>query len=331
MEKREPLTARALLEIGGAFQTSRPLLTAVELDLFTRLGDARLTASELARAMGVDERALSYLLDALAAQRLLEKVSGGYQNTAEGRTLLVRGAPGSILAVLEHYANLWVRWATLTEVVRAGHPVARREEGGAGSLESFLGAMHALAQESAPQVAEAIGLKGVRRMLDVGGGAASYSIAFAQAEPGLTAVVFDLPDVVPIARRNIEAAGLQERITTQAGNYHEDAFETGFDLVLLSAIVHSNSQQENAALVRKCFDALAPGGRLVIRDFIMSPDRTEPAPGALFAINMLVNTPGGGTFTEAEMRSWLDAAGFTDTRRVDLPGMNALMIGTRKA
>ncbi|HPO74056.1 MAG TPA: methyltransferase dimerization domain-containing protein, partial [Armatimonadota bacterium] len=111
MEKREPLIARALLEIGGAFQTSRPLLTAVELDLFTRLGDAKLTAAELAQAMGVDERALSYLLDALAAQRLLEKVSGAYKNTPEGRTLLVRDAPGSILAVLEHYANLWARWA----------------------------------------------------------------------------------------------------------------------------------------------------------------------------------------------------------------------------
>ena len=240
----------------------------------------------------MDERALTYLLDALVAQRLLDKVSGAYQNTPEGRALLVRDAPGSILAALEHYANLWTRWGTLTEVVRVGHPIACREEGGDGSLESFLGAMHALAQESAPQVAEAIGLKGVRRMLDVGGGAASYSIAFAQAEPGLTAVVFDLPDVVPIARPEHRARYLQERITTRATtiSHLRDRLRS-----YSSAIVHSNSAEENAALVRKCFDALAPGGRLVIRDFIMSPDRTRARSRGALRDQHAVNTPGGGT------------------------------------
>jgi cyclopropane fatty-acyl-phospholipid synthase-like methyltransferase len=196
-------------------------------------------------------------------------------------------------------------------------------------LESFLGAMDVFAREAAPQVAAAVGLSGVRRMLDVGGGAASYAIAFAQAEPELTAVVFDLPNVVPIAQRHIRRAGLEARLTTQAGDYRTDTFGSGFDLALLSAIVHSNSFEENADLVRRCYDALVPGGRLVIRDFIMSPDRTQPAPGALFAINMLVSTEGGGTYTEAEMRAWLETAGFREIQRIDLPGMNALMIGRR--
>lgn len=322
---------QAITEMARRFQESRVLLTAAELDLFTHLAGQRRSAAELAQAIGADTRALTKLLDALVALGTLLKEENAYRNTPVAERFLVRDAPDSVLAALKHSAQMWDRWSALTEVVRTGKPAQYREvnERGQEWLESFLGAMDVFAREAAPQVAAAIGLSGVRRMLDVGGGAASYAIAFARAEPQLTAVVFDLPNVVPIARRNIERAGLSHRITTQAGDYRVDTFDTGFDLVLLSAIVHSNSLEENADLVRKCFAALAPGGRLVIRDFIMSPDRTQPPAGALFAINMLIGTEGGGTYTEAEMRAWLSDAGFAQIDRVDLPGMNALLIGTR--
>ncbi|NLC58422.1 MAG: methyltransferase domain-containing protein [Armatimonadetes bacterium] len=325
-------TPQAIMEMARGFQESRMLLSAAELDVFTHLAGGRHGAAELAQAIGADARALAALLDALVALGVLEKDRDGtYGNTPTTAQLLVRDAPGSMLAALAHSAHMWERWSALTDVVRSGRPAALPEVNQRGSewLESFLGAMDVFAREAAPQVAAAVGLSGVRRMLDVGGGAASYAIAFAQAEPELTAVVFDLPNVVPIAQRHIRRAGLEARLTTQAGDYRTDTFGSGFDLALLSAIVHSNSFEENADLVRRCYDALVPGGRLVIRDFIMSPDRTQPAPGALFAINMLVSTEGGGTYTEAEMRAWLETAGFREIQRIDLPGMNALMIGRR--
>ena len=329
MEKKETLTTRALLEIGGAFQTSRPLLTAVELDLFTRLGGAKLTAADLAQALGVDERALTYLLDALVAQRLLDKVSGAYQNTPEGRALLVRDAPGSILAALEHYANLWTRWGTLTEVVRVGHPIACREEGAMAHWRVSW-APCALAQESAPGRRRRLASKACAGC-SMSVGAASYSIAFAQAEPGLTAVVFDSTRCGSDCRRNIERAGLQERITTQAGNYHlASTFGTGFDLASLRHRPQQLRGGERGARAQVSM-LWHPAGGWSFAIFIMSPDRTEPAPGALFAINMLVNTPGGGTFTEAEMRSWPRCCRFLRHAPGRSPGMNALMIGTRKA
>jgi len=216
-------------------------------------------------------------------------------------------------------------------VVRTGRPadLAEINERGPEWIESFLGAMAVFSRARAPQVGAAIGLSGVRRMLDVGGGPGTYDIAFARAEPGLSAVVFDLPNAIHIAERNIAAAGLSDRITTQAGDLRTDEFGSGFDLVFVSAIVHMLSCDENADLVRRCAVALAPGGRLVIQDHIMSEERTSPVPGAIFAINMLVGTEGGSTYTEGEMRAWMEGAGLEGVRRIDLPGPNGLMVGTR--
>ncbi|MDH7571600.1 MAG: methyltransferase [Armatimonadota bacterium] len=324
-------TPEAIFGVGSAFQQSRVLITAAQLDLFTLLSSGPQSVQTLAARLGANRRALTRVLDAVVAMGLLEKSGETYRNTPAAQAFLVRGAPESMLAALEHMGNMWERWGRLTEIVRTGKPAAlpRVDDRGDAFLESFLGAMDALARHAAPQVAAAVGLSGVRRLLDVGGGAGSYAIAFARAEPALEAVVFDLPNVVPIAQRNIQKAGLAHRITTRAGDYHTDSLGSGFDLALLSAIVHSNTFEENARLVRKCYQALEPRGRLVIRDFIMSPDRTEPPAGALFAINMLVGTEGGGTYTEAEMREWMEDAGFEGVHRVDLPGMNALMIGRR--
>lgn len=326
-----PPAPQSILAVSGGFQQSRVLLTAAQLDLFSRLVADPLSSGDLASMLGVDARALGMLLDALTALGFLHKSGGRYSLSDDSRTFLVRGAPRSILGVLEHHANIWDRWHTLTEVVRTGCPVPYPDVNDRGEqwLESFLGAMDALARDAAPHVAAAIGLAGVRRVLDVGGGAASYAIAFALAQPALTAVVLDLPNVTPIARRAIVRAGLEARIATVDGDYDRDELPGGFDLVLLSAIVHSCSPAEIAELFRKCHRALAPGGRLVVRDFVMAPDRTAPAPGALFAINMLVGTDGGGTYTEAEMRGWMEEAGFADVRYADLPLMNALMIGRK--
>jgi cyclopropane fatty-acyl-phospholipid synthase-like methyltransferase len=154
--------------------------------------------------------------------------------------------------------------------------------------------------------------------LDVGGGSGAYAIAFAQAQPGLEVVVFDLPNVVPLTQGYVAAAGLSDRITTQSGDYNVNELGAGFDLAFLSAIIHANSPEQNRALLVRCARALNPGGQVVIQDFIMDEDRTTPAFGALFALNMLVGTSGGDTYTEAEVNGWLEACGFTDFRRMEV-------------
>jgi cyclopropane fatty-acyl-phospholipid synthase-like methyltransferase len=189
--------------------------------------------------------------------------------------------------------------------------------------------MHRNAGERAPLVVKAVGTEGVERMLDVGGGSGAYSIAFAQASEKLHATVLDLPSVLPITQGHINEAGLAARIETHAGDLRRDRLGTGFNLVLVLAICHMLSPEENQDLLRRCFEALAPQGRLVIQDFILESDKTSPKQGALFALNMLVGTPAGSTYSADEYTSWMHDAGFQEVRQIRLPGPSSLILGAR--
>ena len=299
-----------LMQIARGFMESRVLLTAVELDLFTAVG-AGATADEVARACGAHPRGATVLLDALAAMGLVTKQGGRYANTPTGARFLGAASPDSGRAALLHSAHLWRRW------------------GDEDWTTAFIAAMHKYAAGRAPHVVAAVGTAGVSRMLDVGGGSGAYSIAFARAAPGLRAEIFDLASVVPIARGHIAQAGLADRVTTRVGDLTCDDLGSGHDLVLLSAICHMLGPDGNRDLLRRAARALAPGGRLVIQDHILRADRTAPRAGALFAINMLVGTEQGSTYTEEEYSAWMIEAGLGDVQHVTLVGPNGLMIGRR--
>jgi precorrin-6B methylase 2 len=170
-------------------------------------------------------------------------------------------------------------------------------------------------------------LEKVSRVLDVGGGSGAFAMAFAKAKPGINATVFDLPNVVPLTRRYIEAEGLSARVNTAVGDYNMDPLGKGYDLVFLSAIVHSNSPAQNLQLIEKCVEALNPGGQVVVLDFIMEENRTAPAHGAVFALNMLVGTEAGDTYTESEVREWMTKTGLSGINRVDTPFGTSMLIG----
>ena len=154
-------------------------------------------------------------------------------------------------------------------------------------------------------------------------------MAFARRKPSLHAVVFDLPNVVPLTQRYIEEAGFASRISTVVGDYTVDPLPGGFDVLFLSAIIHSNGPRTNEALVAKCAAALNEGGRLAIVDWVMDDERVMPPAGAMFALNMLVGTGAGDTFTEAEIRGWMEAAGFADIARQPTPFGTDMMTGTK--
>ena len=184
------------------------------------------------------------------------------------------------------------------------------------------------AKERATQVVRAVG-NGFQRMLDLGGGSAAYSIAFAQANPRLRVDVLDLPAVLPLTQDYIRRAGLEARIQTRPGDLRTDAFGQGYDLALMSAIAHMFSPEENRDLLRRIYQALAPNGRLVLQDFILEPDKTSPSFAVLFSLNMLVNTRGGASYSETEYEAWLRGAGFRECKRVRLPGPANLMIAVK--
>ena len=312
------------------YMESRALLTALELDLFTVV-DGGATAAEASQKISTHPRATEMLLNALVAMGMLAKDQGVFRNTPVTARFFMTGSPDNARPGLIHTANIWHRWSNLTDCVRTGTAVSHQDMGARGEdwTEAFIAAMHRNATERAPLVVQAVGPAANERLLDVGGGSAAYSIAFAKAGDNLHSTVLDLPAVLPIAKRHIQAAGLEGRIETRAGDLRRDSFGQGFTMVLVSAICHMLSPEENQDLFRRCHAALEPRGRLVMQDFILEPDKTSPKQAALFALNMLVGTPAGSTYSYEEYGDWLRRAGFAKVREIRLPGPSSLMVGVR--
>ena len=313
-----------------SYQESRVILTALELDVFTAIGDGK-TAAGAAAWMQADRRATEMLLNALAAIGLLIKEGGVFHNNAAAARYFSSGSPDNARPALLHTAHLWARWSTLTDCVMAGTSVAPSDQAAHGEewTQAFIAAMHRNAAERAPHVIRVVDPSKVSRMLDVGGGSGAYSIAFAWANQSLQSDILDLASVAPIAQHHIDEAGVSDRVSVRLGDLRSDDFGAGYDLVLISAICHMLDPEENRSLLRRSMAALAVGGRIVIQDFILSPDKTAPKWGALFALNMLVGTRGGSAYNEAEYTDWLKEAGFGDIRCVRLPGPASLMIASR--
>lgn len=325
------LSPQGILEMASAFQKSRVLLTARELDLFTVVGEGGKSSAEVARALETAERATDRLMNALCALGLLEKKDGRFSNAPLASRFLVKGRP-AFLAGLMHSAHLWETWGTLTPCVRQGRSVVARpvNERGAEWLRAFIAAMHWRASQHAQDVVALVDLSGVSRILDVGGGSGAYAMAFVRAKREIRAVVFDLPNVIPLAQEYIQQGGLRDSVKTVAGDYETDPLGDGFDLVFLSAILHINSPFQNLDLIRKAAGALNPNGQLVVQDFLMEEDRTGPPFAALFALNMLVGTVSGDTYTTSEVRLWMEAAGLRGIVRGDTEFGTSLMVGRKE-
>ncbi len=313
-----------------AFQKSRIILSAFELDVFTMIGEAGHKAEDLADRLNLDKKAAERLLNALVALQLLEKNNGKFSNTAAGLKFLSKNSP-DYMAGLMHSNHLWDTWSHLTEVVKTGkaaHDTDINDRSGEW-LEAFIHAMHDRGKKQAPAQVAQIDLQGVGSVLDVGGGSGCFSMAFLDRKPGINATVFDLPNVIPISKAIVEREGYTGRISHYPGDYTTDKLPQGFDLIFLSAIIHSNSFETNRALVQKCYDALTPNGRIVTQDWIMNHDKTEPVQGAIFAINMLVGTDAGDCFSEDEIKSWYRDAGFTNVAKTNLEAGLGQLVGVK--
>jgi SAM-dependent methyltransferase len=297
-----------------AFWKSRVILTGCDLDVFTRIDRKSAGAKEISQELGLDEFALERLLNSLVATGFLTKRENKFHLTERG-ALLSSLRSDSILPMVLHFSEVWSLWNHLTDVVKNGRrPKSREHAEDRKSLESFIGAMDVIGRDLSVELAGAFDTHPFRKLLDIGGASGTYTVAFLNRNPGLTAVLFDLKPVVEIARKRLAAVGLLDRVALATGDFYQDELPTGCDLALLSAIVHQNSTSQNVDLFRKIHRALLPGGSLLVRDHIMDNTRTTPPMGALFALNMLVATPGGDTHTFHDLQNNLEEAGFADIK-----------------
>ena len=305
------LSLADIFQIGYYWET-KILLTAVKLDLFTALKGESLTVNGVADALNLNARALELVLNALVAMRVLTKEEKLYANTPVADRYLVKSGSDYVGHLLLLHDAEWSHWGQLEQTVRTGqspvtqHVFETNPELGAHVLT----VLDRIGQGSGQGLAERVPLHGAKRLLDIGGGAGTNAIAFCVEHPGLSATVFDLPQTLKVTKQHVERAGLEDRIHLQGGNFHVDAFEGPYDLALMSDILHYQDGRANAALVKKVYESLNEGGRLIIKDRFLDPAKTSPAWTTAFAVHILVNTECGECFTIQESRQWMEQAGF---------------------
>jgi SAM-dependent methyltransferase len=294
-----------LTRLVGGYWASRAVLTAVELDLPTFIHRGAQTQEALSKASGVNVRGLDALLPVLLNFGLIENNGSGLRLTETGR-LLSREQPGNLVGFLRHQLSLWHKWNRLTESVRSGLPVEAPFD-----VESFILAMEQGKGAPAREYFAGLDLSGARRILDLGGGPGTFAAGFAELLPEADVTLFDHPEVLAIARTRLPASLLASpRFHLLPGDFTRDPIGSDYDLIWVSAIIHAYGAGDTLALFKTCRDALAKGGRLVVRDFLLKANGSGHPFAALFALNMLVNTSGGKVYHVDEIRGLLAQSGF---------------------
>lgn len=313
--------AQELAKLWGGFRAARVVLTANNYEIFEHLKSAK-TADAVARVLRTDWRATEILLDALTGLGLLRKTGQKYKNTVLASRFLVKRSPMYQGDMLRHADTLWQSWSGLETVLKTGLP----NRSAPRNHEAFIKAMHNNAVVRADEVVKAIDLRGVKRALDLGGGPGTYSAALAKR--GIAVTLFDLPNTLEITRKLIRQSRAK-RITFLEGDFHITDIGQGYDLVLISHVFHSFSAEENEVLLRKVRDALNPKGRVAIQEFYLEKNRAFPTSGALFSVNMLVNTAEGRCYAPAEMTQWLKRTRFRNIREKRM-GDTVLLTAVRR-
>lgn len=331
------LSPGPILSLSAAYWGACALHAGVTLDVFSPLSAGPRTAEELADRLSCDPRALAMLLGALTALGLLAKTDGAFGLTEAAAAFLVRGKPGYVGPIIRHHRNLVESFGLLAEAVQSGGRVRGGQEWTEADREDFLLGMFNMAMGIAPRLAPLLdgllkdaGLPGVgprARLLDLGGGPGTYAIHFCLAHPGMTATLFDLPTTRPFAEATIERFGLgpeggQGRIAFLPGDYTADPVPGTFDLAWLSHILHGEAPDMAARIVRKAAGALAPGGLLLIHEFVLHDSLDGPEFPALFSLNMLLGTDGGQAYSAAQLKEMLAAAGLTELCELGFTGPN---------
>jgi len=312
------LSLAEIFQLGYYWET-KILLTAVRLDVFSALDGKPKTAAETAGRIGAHEPTLVLLMNALVAMRLLTKSADHYGNTSAAETHLVRHSPQYIGHLLLLHDAEWNNWGKLEETIRSGKRAVDRHvfETDPTLGGNVLAVLHRIGRQSGPELAKRLRLQGALHLLDLGGGAGTNAIAFCQVYPELTATVFDLPATLSLTEKTVKDAGCESRVALRGGDFNRDSLGGPYDVVLMSDILHYQPFETNQALVKKVYDHLAPGGRLVIKDRFLDEDGTGPAWTTAFAVHILVNTQQGSCYKITDAMEWMTKAGFAPVAELE--------------
>ena len=324
-----------IMQFGWGYAPTFIIRAALQHKIFDRLDESPKTVEELSQASGASKRGLTAILNALVGLELLARSNGRYSLTSESAAFLVSTKPGYHGAFFTHTLDqIFQKWQQLPEVVRTGKPVqaANTQEEGAEFFASFVEALFPMGYPGARVLGEHLGVarsSGPIRVLDLAAGSGVWGIALAQQSPNVQISAVDWPVVLETTKRVAARHGVGDRLKTIPGDLLEADFGTGYQVAILGHILHSEGEKRSRRLLRKTFEALAPGGTIAIAEFVPNDERTGPANALIFAVNMLVNTDEGDTFTFAEISQWLREAGFINARQLEAPAPSPLILANK--
>lgn len=320
------VTYQQLMGLANGYADSKVLLVANELGVFTAIGTGGHRVNALAAACGTTHEGMRLLLHALAGLGLLRRKADRYWNTPLGLRFLDGHSPQAITNLLWLLNHHWSDWTGMARAIRRGRPGWARVTKTAEFRRRFALAMQERSHVLAPPTIASFRLpRNATRFLDLGGGAGSYSIALARQYPTLQGLVID--QSVAVARRLIRQQGLADRLKVRTGNLFTLPQATGFDVALLSNVLHDFSEKENLRLLRRVYQSLRPGGKLFIVEYFLNPAGIRPAEAAIFSLLMYAFTDTGRCYAWKEAEGWLATAGFSRCRRHRITGT----IGTLEA
>ena len=320
-----------LLQLSGGYWNVCALHAAVKLDVFSQLDQGAASASDISRRTGSDERGMTMLLNALTAIELLVKIEDHYSIPPFSAIYLSKSSEKYLGHIILHHHHLMSSWARLDEAIITGGPLRSNTscDDDKTKRESFLMGMFNLASLAAPLVVPAIDLSGRRSLLDLGGGPGTYAIHFCLHNPELHAVIYDLPTTRHFAEKTIQDFGLSDRISFSAGDIIADEIGSGYDVVWISHLLHSEGPEGAAIMLKKAIQSLMPGGLVIVQDFILNDDNASPPFPALFSLNMLLGTQAGQSYSQMELTDMMMQAGIRDISRLPrvLPNGAGILTG----
>lgn len=334
MQRSDRELRAQLMQMTTGYWRSQVLFASSELGVFDALAGGPLTAADVAAKCGLSPAYTARLLSGCVACNLLEKHDGCFANGRLASEYLATGGAQSLAHWVRFMGDCYRPWSGLAGAVRDGKPVAdgfAQIARGEDYTRHIILAMHEYALGPGRAIVDSLDLSGRTRMLDVGGGPGTYAILLAQRFPGLTAEVFDLPPVLDFTREMIEQYGMRDRVTTRAGNYLTDDFGSGYDVVLLSNMLHQEDPETCKALLRKAYAALADEGLLVIQMAFLNSEKDAPVWGVLQSLQLLLLYPHGRAYSFDEVLAMLPETGFHDGRikRMSLLRSESLILASR--
>ena len=328
------------MQIGLGFWSSKVLLSAVEIGVFTELAGGPQEFSKLAGRLGLHARSARDYLDALVALGLLHRVDGTYSNTRETDLFLDRHKPSYIGGVLEMAnARLFGFWNHLTEALRTGRQQNESKEDSAASpfialyadparLKGFLAAMSGISHGANLAIARKVPWARYKSYADVGTAQGDLAVQIALANPHLEGIGFDLAEVGPVFEEYAETNGVSARVRFQPGDFFKEELPN-VDVITMGHILHDWNLNDKKMLIAKAHDVLRPGGSLVVYDAIIDDDRSKNAFGLLMSLNMLIETAGGFDYTGADCIGWMEEAGFRNAYVEHLTGPDSMVVALK--